>query len=901
MSLDAGTRLGPYEIVEPIGKGGMGEVYRARDTKLDRDVAIKVLPDELAADEERVARFEREAKLLASLNHPNIASIYGFESGALVLELVEGPTLADRIERGPLPIDETIAIAKQIAEALEAGHEAGVIHRDLKPANIKVRDDGTVKVLDYGLAKALEDEAADGGDAELSHSPTLTRQGTQLGVILGTAAYMSPEQAKGKRVDRRTDIWAFGAVVYEMLTGKRAFDGGDVSEALASVLAREPDWAALPDGLSEVLGTFLRRCLRKNPTERIRDIGDMTLALDGAFEVAYASTTQGTSDASAPSRGWREALPLAVGLSALTALVTGFAVSSMTRQPDAVSGVVRSKLTTSGHLTPARPAVALAGDGSFVVYRGLGVNTNTALVEVGRPQLYMRSLDQFEGVALRGTRGAISPFVSPDGRWIGFFVERELRKVSVQGGSPVTLALAPLDSLGASWGDDDRIVVGSASKGLHRVSGGGGELEELTHPDAGESHRWPRILPSRRMIAFAIVTIGTNVGELAILSLETGDVKRLGVVGTAPRYVETGHLVYGFEDGSIRAVAFDLARLEVTSTPVPVIEDVYVANSGYASFDVSDVGRVVYLAGSGREQASRRLVWVHRDGRETVVDAPVGGYYSPQLSPDGARVAVDRVDDGSSDIWILDLARGTDMKLTTDAFVESNPLWTPDGAAVVYGLNSGGQFGLHWRSADGTGSVDQLLSVDGTIAAVGPTGWSADGATLVYWVVRGTSDIEMLSIAGDGSRVPLLATEFSEQGPAVSPNGAWMAYESDESGQLEIYVQRFPELGGRVSVSTDGGRQPLWSRDGQELFYRSPAGVVVVPVDTGKTFTAGDPEVLFQDRYFLYLARRTYDVSPDGQRFLMVSGDGELDAIPLGMNLIENWSEELERLVPTGG
>jgi len=891
MSLDAGTRLGPYEIVEPIGKGGMGEVYRARDTKLDRDVAIKVLPDELAADEERVARFEREAKLLASLNHPNIASIYGFESNSLVLELVEGPTLADRIEQGPLPIDETIAIAKQIAEALEAGHEAGVIHRDLKPANIKVRDDGTVKVLDYGLAKALEAEAADGGDAELSHSPTLTRQGTQLGVILGTAAYMSPEQAKGKRVDRRTDIWAFGAVVYEMLTGKRAFVGADVSEVLASVLAREPDWTVLPGGLSEVRGTYLRRCLRKDPKERIRDIGDVRLALDGAFDVSNAPAPSPASDETVTSHGWR-----AVAFAVAAALISGAAVWSLTRQPDTVESVARSSVEASNAIVDNLYSdLALARDGSFVVYEGRSPNNVAG-------ELYLRRLDQLDSSLLRGTEGGVMPFVSPDGQWVGFFVGSELKKVSVSGAPPVTVAKMPSPPRGASWGDDDQIIVGSRDAGLFRVSAGGGVPEQLTEPEGTERHSWPQWIPNRQALLFTML-VSTDVGfELAALPLENGEVKKLGIAGTAPRFLHSGHFVYALpSDGSMAVASFDPARLEVVGSPLPLIENVSIKISGAASFDVSDAGRVVYLPGVGGGRQSRRLVWVSRDGREEAIDAPAGEYYSPQLSPDGSRVAVDRRDGDRPDVWILDLARGSQMKLTTDVFVEMNPLWTPDGERVVYGMSRNeNDIGLFRRSADGTGEAEPLLVLtDETVAAVGPTGWSPDGATLAYWIVRGGPDIRLLSLDDDGSDAPLLASEFSEQGPAISPDGKWMAYVSDESGQLEVYVQRFPNLGGRVSVSTAGGRQPLWSRDGTELFYRSPAGVVAVPVNAGDSFTAGEPEVLFEDPYFLYLSRRTYDVSPDGQRFLMVSTGVGGDAGPVRIQIIENWFSELERLVPT--
>ncbi len=900
MRLAIGTRLGLYEIISPIGKGGMGEVYRARDTKLERDVAIKVLPDELADDEDRVARFEREAKLLASLNHPNIASIYGLEGNALVLELVEGLTLAERIEQGPIPVDEAIAIAQQIAVALEAGHEAGVIHRDLKPANIKLKDDGTVKVLDYGLAKAFDADSMSETDAELSHSPTLTRQGTQLGVILGTAAYMSPEQAKGKRVDKRTDIWAFGAVLYEMLTGTRLFAGEDVSDTLAAVLRAEPDWSALPDETPSFVRRVLQLCLAKNLQERARDIGDVRLAMGGAFETV-ADEASFSDERPRVGAKPRPSVPLLLGSALTAAVISGIVVWSSMRSSGVPIDVARWTIDTAGSLDVERfhRDIAVSPDGRFVVY-------NERIPDSNFNQLYLRSIDQLDGSPLPGTLAAQGPFVSPDGQWIGFSEGNRLQKVSSFGGPGISIATVPSLVRGASWLPDDRIVFGSHNGGLFVVPAGGGDPKQLTTPPDGESHRWPSAVPNSEIVLFARSPVGglaARDGELAALSLDTGEVRPLGLRGTNPRYVRTGHLIYAVDDGTIRALPFDPHRLEITGGPVPVLENVLVKATGVAEVDLSDAGRLVYLEGSGFRDPSRRLVWVSRDGQEEPIDASPGAYFTPHLSPDGTRLAVDRANADSADIWILDLSRDTETKLTADAFVEAHPMWTPDGTGIVYGSAFSSDGGIFRRLADGTGTAERLMSVDSRSAVVGPSSWSADGTTLAFWVVNVSTDIGLLSLDGDGSSTSLLASEFMEQVPAISPDGTWIAYESEESGRAEIYAQRFPELGQRVTISTDGGRQPVWSRDGRELFYRSAEGMMAVPITTfttSRALSAGTPTRLFEDDYYFYLSRRTYDVAPDGQRFLMITmGDYAAEGVSSHrMVVVENWHEELKARVP---
>ena len=559
MPLTPGATLGPYQVTAKIGEGGMGEVYQARDTKLDRDVALKVLPEAFTSDPDRLARFEREAKVLASLNHPNIGSIYGLEEAegvkALVLELIEGPTLADRIKQGPIPIDEALPIAKQIAEALEAAHEAGVIHRDLKPANIKVRDDGTVKVLDFGLAKALDPVQ----EGDPSNSPTLTAAATQMGVIMGTAAYMSPEQAKGKPVDKRADVWAFGAVFYEMLTGKKPFVGDDVSDTLALVLKFEPEWDALPRGLSPVLATYLRRCLTKEPKQRVADMQDVRLAMEGAFETT--GTVLADPAVAQPLALWQRPIPIAVALLAAV-LLTGLAVWGLVRPAVVPADLVRFRIlppeTAPLFVDGFYPDLTISPDGTQVVYVGRNPDGSGRL-------LYVRPIDQLDGAPLRGSEGGIGPVVSPDGAWVGFVDAQtglRLQKVSIFGGPPVALTEALAQIVGTTWGADDQIIFGTVGGGLYRVSGGGGDAEPLTTPDAGQDedgHLWPSLIPDREAVVFVIYGGGVGfpltTGQLAVLDLATGAVTRLGLAGFSPRYLATGHLVYAAEDGSVRAAS----------------------------------------------------------------------------------------------------------------------------------------------------------------------------------------------------------------------------------------------------------------------------------------------------------------------------------------------------------
>ena len=660
----------------------MGQVYQATDTKLNRQVALKILPEAFAADPDRLARFQREAQVLASLNHPNIAQIHGLEESdgtrALVLELVEGPTLADRISKGPLPLDAALPIAKQIAEALEAAHEAGVIHRDLKPANIKVKDDGTVKVLDFGLAKALE---ATGGDP--AESPTLTAAATQMGVILGTAAYMSPEQASGETTDKRSDIWSFGVVLFEMLTGQRLFTGKTVSHVLAKVLERPFDFAQLPTSTPPAVRRLLRRCLERDAKRRLRDVNEAVIHLEEAATLSSDELVAPSAPAVVPQRhAWQRPVPALFAL--LLAVVAGLGSWALTRSaPAAEPDVMRFTIIPAAplRLPGAAHDLAISRDGTQIVYQS------------DSGQLNLRPIDQLSDAPLRGAEQAGGPFLSPDGLWVGFSRAggTTLQRVSVLGGAPVTLAELPSGVTGASWGLDDQIIVGTFTGGLLRIPGGGGEPEVLTTPDAelSESHRWPVIIPRREAVLFAIGSTSQFVtgAELAVLELDTGAVTRLGLAGVSPHYVSTGHVVYATEDGSLRAVSFDAGTLSVTGSPVPLVESIPVKVTGAADFDLSDNGRLVYVPTLTAADQTSSLVVAGRDGAGTTLAE--GRAYYPRFSPDGTRVAYAVAQapgaNTEADVWVLDVERGTRTRLTSGGNNSRfYPVWSPDGARLAY-------------------------------------------------------------------------------------------------------------------------------------------------------------------------------------------------------------------------
>ena len=895
----------------------MGEVYKARDTKLDRDVAIKILPEAFAADAERVARFQREAKTLAALNHPNIAQIFGLEQAgdvhALAMELVAGDDLSQRIARGAIPLAEALPIAKQIAEALEAAHEQGIIHRDLKPANIKVRPDGTVKVLDFGLAKAIE--PASGSSPSVSQSPTITTPAmTHAGIILGTAAYMSPEQARGKAVDKRSDIWAFGAVLFEMLTGKRAFEGSEVSDVLASVLAREPEWTLLPRGLSPTLTSFLERCLHKDAKQRVPDIATMRLALEGAFDTG-ASQRGGAVAAAQPP--WRRLLPFVAG-AVVAAVVAGVTVWSLwpISEPRTV--------TRFDYRLPE--SQAMSGVGGIVQL--LTVSPDGRRVVYATSQgFYVRTMGELDAKPLAGTETfggqRYNPVFSPDGESIAYLTGAEVRRISISGGAPIVIATITegrgTSASGASWGADNTILY-SVDSGIWRVPADGGTTERVISAKEGESMGSPRLLPDGDSVLFSVTTATGptrwDQAQIVVQSLRTGERKVVWHGGGDARYVATGHLVYAVGN-DLLAVAFDLDELTVTGRPVPVVQGVQRAtvpatNGDTANYGVSESGTLVYLAsgslgGGGLIVTLRTLVWVNRDGREEPLAAPPRPYSYPRVSPDGMQVAVD-VRDAESDIWVWSLERGTLTRLTFDPLFDRFPLWSPDGRRIVFSSQRDGSRGnLFSQMADGTGQPDRVAEADKN-TQVFPTSFSPDATRLlVYGDPNNTQkdDIGVVALDAGADRAvkPFLTTMFDERNAEVSPDGRWVAYESDESGQPEVYVRPFPSVdAGRWQVSTGGGTQPLWARNGRELFYRSGDAVMSVPVETRAGFVARNPVVLFKGQFAPSLSGRNYDVSPDGRRFLMLkvgSGADAQNTPPARFIIVENWFEELKRLVPT--
>jgi len=935
MSLTAGTPLGPYEITALIGAGGMGEVYRARDTRLQRDVAIKILPEALAGDPDRLARFEREAQVLAALNHPNIAAIYGFEEGpaeaghhvpadavspadvvsgfsgpsgvegsrtirALVLELVEGDTLEDRIARGPLPLDEALALARQIVDALEAAHEAGVVHRDLKPANVKITPAGHVKVLDFGLAKLAgppEDghhvrpgsPGARGVRLQPDHTaaPTITTPAmmTGVGTILGTAAYMSPEQARGRPVDRRADIWAFGCVLYETLTGRRAFEDEDISLTLSNVLRREPDLTALPVDTPAGVRQALRLCFRKDSHERIQAAGDLRLLLSGALDQSLPPTT-GT-----PRVGRRAVLVGLTGL-LLGVVLTGLAVLRFEPSPESPVGRFTLVLPAGQRLAGlAQTAIALSPDGSHLVY---------VASTGGSQQLYLRQRDRFESRPLLGTEGATSPFFSPDGQWVAFFTVDRLKKIALSVGPPVMLARVDNFGRGGSWGTDGNIVFAPRfDAGLSSMSAAGGQTQPLTTIDGQKSgsHRFPHHVTGASAV---LLTVGTGASwdeaRIELLDLATHERKVLIEGGSDGRYVSTGHLIY-LRSGTLMAVAFDLARRVVTGQPVAMVEGLMPSTNqtGAAQATFTDAGSLMYVAGDGRA-SGRTLVLLDRRGAEQTLQLPPRPYRHPRLSRDGQRIVLD-IDEGNRvDIWTYDLPRGTLTRLTFDG-TNNFPLWTSDEERVTFSSNRAGSPHLFWKAADGSGEDEPLTVGDNPHS---PGFWSPDGQTLAFRESDPAtgSDIWTLSLVSDRKAQPFLRTPFDESNLVFSPDGRWVAYQSNESGRDEVYLQPFPGPGSKVLVSTEGGQAPLWSHDGRELFYRSGDRMMAVAVTTQPTLRALKPDVLFEKPAWMQPFLRDYDVSSDGRRFLMVKEDEQVTTATR-VNVVLGWTEELKRLVPT--
>jgi serine/threonine-protein kinase len=911
MGLTAGSRLGSYEILTPLGAGGMGEVWRARDTKLGREVALKVLPESLSTDPDRLARFEREAQLLAALNHPHIAAIYGVEDStstkALVLELVEGATLDERLAGGALPLEAAMAIGRQIAEALEAAHERGVIHRDLKPQNVKITPEGEVKVLDFGLAKALDPSAsaAPTTSPTLMNSPTLTAAGTQIGVILGTAAYMSPEQAKGIAVDKRADIWAFGVLLYEMLCGRRLFAGDSVPETLAGVLKNPIDLEALPADTPPDVRRLLARCLERNPKDRLRDIGEARVALDPRLSTAMVE--------SAPVPAGRSSLALRFLPWALV-MLAGIAVVWMARRsPGAggAGGVARSPVLAL-HL-PAGLSIPLDDRG---IYGQTGVlaiapdGSRIAFIEglTGKGPIYLREIDGDELRPLEGTAGASSPFFSPDGRWVGYFSPGKMRKVSVAGGRPVDLADASLDR-GAVWCPDGWIVFApNATAGLSRLPAGGGQATALTQLDVehGErTHRWPAVLPGGREVAFTVGRAGQpgNYEDAAIdaVDLATGKRRALFRGASMVRFTSSGIALLGRE-GQVLALPVSGASGGSADEATQVLRNVAgVPASGVVHFDVAGDGTLVYAERDPRA-AELELAWFGRNGEARPLALPKQEYRMVRFSPDGRRVAMAVGPGGGrgGDIWVHDLGSGALSKVTFDG-KSWGPVWTRDGKSVTFAvqLPSGGEQ-FRQRLADGSQAAVTIADFkDGHARA--PIAWMPDGS-LLFWEDGGAGSAGNIVYLppGGGEPRPFASTPAIEIQPAVSPDGRYVAYDLDETGLREIYVQPFPPTGAKWQIA-EGASVPLWSADGRELFFVQGRDLVAVQVSTAGAFSAGSPHTLFEIPPAAMLTTdtsTTYDVAPDGRFLVVRSGLSE----PMGGHLVVvlNWLEKLNRTLAAG-
>ncbi len=902
MALAPGVRLGPYEVTGALGAGGMGEVYRARDTKLNRDVAIKVLPDGLAADAERLARFTREAQTLAALNHPNIATIYGIEdpsagsghAAGIVMELVEGDDLSHRLSQGAMSVDEALAIARQIIAALEAAHDLGIVHRDLKPANIKVRHDGTVKVLDFGLAKALAADGA-GGAGNAANSPTLTARATEMGVILGTAAYMSPEQARGRAVDKRADVWAFGCVLYEMLTGKKAFDGEDATEIISAVVKSEPEWNALPAALPAHVRSVVTRCLLKDRKARIPDFSVVRYMLDEVIPSAG-------SPAAAPgprrsSRIWQAATAASV----VTALVAGAAwyrgravtPSVVTFEFSAPHGT-----TFASGVRSNAPVPVISPDGRTVAF--------AAQDAAGKQLLWVRAIDSLVAQPLSGTDDAAFPFWSPDSRFIGYSTTGKLMKVAASGGPPTTVcALNPgIVSRGGAWSRDGVIIFNNGPAPLSRVSSSGGDATAMGQLADGETGRqFPSFLPDGRRFLYHADGAGEK-GGVFVGSLDSDGTTRVLSATTGAIYDQSsGHLLFVRQD-TLFGQTFDAKTLVLSGDPFPVAERLESATVvGLVGFSLSATGVLVYGlredAGSGFE-----LTWVDRTGKVAGTVGPVGHYRGVDLSPDGSQIAAHRHDGEGGDIWVTDVSRNMTTRLTFDATQENAaPVWSPEGDRIAFSSTRDGKRGISVKAADNTGVEERLFETTAT-RAVTPFSWSPDGRSVLFGMpaLKTSTDLWVLPVSGERTPVPLLQSAFVELQGQISPDGKWLAYQSFETGQGEIYVQPVSTGGGKWPVSNGGGNAPRWRGDSRELFYVGRGKMNAVAVTTkGTAFVAGTPEALFDyvcaTCNFGHSVHFSYAPSPNGQRFLISVSKSVAEGVVAQSPIVVviNWLEGIKK------
>jgi serine/threonine protein kinase/Tol biopolymer transport system component len=902
VTLAPGTRLGAYEILSLIGSGGMGEVYRARDSRLNRDVAIKALPSEVAADHDRLARFEREAQVLASLNHTNIANIYGVDDSsgtpALIMELVEGPTLADRIAKGPIPLDEALPIAKQIAEALEAAHEQGIIHRDLKPANIKVRPDGTVKVLDFGLAKALEAIPSSAGNATMS--PTITTPAmTQVGLILGTAAYMSPEQARGKPVDKRADIWAFGCVLFEMLTSRKAFEGETLSDTVAAIVKNDPDWRGLPRGTPSAVQLVIARCLRKDPAQRLHDIADGRLQIEEALNQPV-----GTAAAVSPARSRREwAAWLAAGLflgAALFLAARLYAVrpSINSSSADAISFPVfppdNTAFSGAGNTTVNVPSFSLAPDGHALVF--------SAGAPGARPTLWLRSLDHMSARQLPGTEDAQNPTWSPDSRWISFVADGKLKKVQAAGGPVQVILQTSTDFRGSTWAADDTILFGGGREILS-VNASGGPTAAVTIIDAAHqegAHRTPQALPDGHHFLYSI--FGRRPDHVGVYagSLDGRTKKALIPVTTSAIYAPPGYVL--FVDGdTLLGQGFDAERLELHGEPFLVAEHVGRDTTFASAVSASRTGTLAY---AGTLAQIGRLTWMDRRGHPfSSTGTPEGDYADFRLSPDDTRLAAALFDPKTNvvEMWLMDLARGSHSRVSAGGGVTASGLWSPDGTRLTFRTGRNGFIEFYQRSAAGGGDDRTVLSLEAYEASqipspnLVPTDWSPDGRQIIFSVSApaSSSDLWLLPLGENGRPTKFIASPAQKMHANFSPDGRLVAYTSNESGRFEVYVETVPRSDRKWPVSTNGGYEPRWRADGRELYYLSEdRKLMAVAVGAGPSFAI--PKLLFQTHVPAGVSpnRTHYVPSRDGQRFLV---NIAVEAPVSPITVVINWTSGLKK------
>jgi serine/threonine-protein kinase len=898
MQLVAGTRLGQYRIEEHLGMGGMGTVYKATDTTLGREVALKMLHPEMLEDPANMARFEREARTLASLNHPHIGVIYGLETHEsvrfLALEYVSGLTLAELIRRRAIPVREAVPIAQQIAEALEAAHAKGIIHRDLKPANIKVSESGQVKVLDFGLAKSVTQ-----AQASLSSDATLlTEKSTEDISLAGTPAYMSPEQASGKKLDSRTDIWSFGCILYEMLAGQRAFSGTSITEILAAVLEREPDWTVLPVTVAVSLRNLIKRCLRKDPNSRLRDIGDARIELEDVLSApAHDEVTRSKTVMTR-----RTAIGVISGAVAGAAGAGVYAVSR-NRSASPRSLTRFSIAVPEGNTVNASFAsrLAIAPDGGRI-----GISAPVA----GSSRFYVRSLSDLDSKFIKDVNTAYS-FFSPDGRWVGYFTPTppSMRKIALAGGAPVTIfpRTAATGNSEATWADDDTIYfVFEIPGGIMSVPAAGGEPKEILPIDTAKGERtlkYPHALPGGRAVLYTVAVSESESfddAHIAVFSPRTGQKKVLVEGGTHPRYSASGHLVYA-RNGNLLAVGFDPDRLEVRGQPVVVLEGVLMSrNTGAANFDISPSGDLAYAPGIC-EGGARTLHWVDRSGHAEKLPLPARSYLHPRISPDASKLAIE-IEGANHDCYIYDLASGVLSNITTDG-ISHWPLWSADGQTIGYRSGTMGRFQLWQVPADRSRPPAQVIA---TGYSQNAESYSPDGRAIVYTATDpgSPSKVIILPLQG-GAPQPLDNSKYAQGSPKFSPDGRWLAYCSVESGKPQVYVQAFPGPGAKTQVSNEGGTDPVWKRDGSELFFRNGDSMMAVPISKGAGFSAGRPHELWKGRFShgmssscgpAGVSSSNYDVTADGQRFLMIKDEDQDTATSNQIVVVLGWADELRRI-----